>query len=128
RGKLAAGLESTAVGDGHAEIFVGIDRGVVDANFIVEMGAGGASAQANVANGVAAMNLLSGSDGKAGEVAVAGRDAMAMVHRDQFAVSALEIREGDYTVGRCDHRVAVSTANIHAAVKCAFSIERIDAL
>ena len=74
------------------------------------------------------MDLLSGSDREAGKVAVAGGDAMAMVHHDELAISALEVRESDYAVGRGDHGMPVSTADIHAAVKCAFPIEGIDAL
>src|SRR6267154_1281749 len=114
--------------DGHTEVLVGIDRSVVDSNFVVEVRTGGASAEADVADSVAAVDLLSRSDCKTGKVAVAGRDAVAMVHGDELAVSALELREGNYAIRRRDHRVAVSTANIHTAVKCAFPVERVDAL
>src|SRR5882762_8276835 len=125
---LASRLEAAAVGDSHAEILVGIDRSVVDANFVVKVRTSGTSAQADVADGVAAMDLLSGSDCKTGKVAVAGRDAVAMVHGDELAVSALELREGDYTIRRGDYRMAVYTANVHTAVKRAFPVEGIDAL
>ena len=125
---LAAGLEAAAVGDRDAEVFVGIDRSVVDANFVVEVRSGGASAEANVADGVAAMNLLAGCDRETGKVAVAGGDAVAMIHHDELAVSAEEVRESDYAIGGRDDRVAVGAADIHAAVKRALAVERIDAL
>src|SRR5258708_22708798 len=96
--------------DGHTEILVGIDRSVVDSNFIVEVWTGGASAEADVADGVATVDLLPWSDRKTGKVAVAGRDAVAMVHGDELAVSALELRQGNYSIRRPDHRVPASPA------------------
>ena len=71
-GFLAAGGEAAIVGDGDAEILVGIDRGVVDAHFVVEVGTGRASAGPNIADYVAAVDVLSRSDGKTREMAVAG--------------------------------------------------------
>src|SRR5580658_10337407 len=114
--------------NGHAEILVGIDRGVVDADFVMKVGTSGASTGANVADRVATMNLLSGCDCEAGKVAVACGDAVAMIYHDRLAVSAQEVREGDHAIGGRDHRLAVGAANIHATVKCAFSVERVNAL
>src|ERR1039458_4247354 len=95
---LASGLEAAVVGYRHAEILVGIDWSVVDADFVVEMRAGGASAHDDVADGVAAMDLLSGRDREAGKVAIAGGDGMAVIDHDGFAVSAHEVSEGDWDV------------------------------
>ncbi len=67
------------MGDSHAEILVGIDRSVVDADFVVKMGTGGASAGADIGDGVATVNMLSGCDCEAGKVAVAGGDAVAVI-------------------------------------------------
>jgi len=55
---LASRFKPSAMSHRHAEILVRIDWGVVDANFVVKMRAGGASARSHVADGVAAMNLL----------------------------------------------------------------------
>jgi len=41
---LAASGEAASVCDGQAQILVGIDWGVVDANFVVQVGAGAAAA------------------------------------------------------------------------------------
>ena len=110
------------------EIFVGVYGDVVDADFVVEMGAGGASALANVADGVAAVDVLSGGDGEAGQVAVAGGDAVAVIEHDGASVAAEEVGEGDGTVGRRDHGRAYVGGDIDAGVEGAFSVKRIDAL
>src|SRR5580704_3730231 len=127
-GFLAAVLEAAAVGDGHAEILVGIDGRVIDPDFIVEVRAGGASAEAHIANGVAAMDLLAGGYGEAGKVAVAGGDAVAVIDHDGLAVSTKEVGEGDHAIGGRDDGVTVRAANIHPAVKRTFPVKWVDAL
>jgi len=107
---LAASPEAAAVGDGHAEIFIGIDWSVVDADFVVKVRTGGPSAGANVPDGVAAMNLLSGRNREAGEVAVAGRDTMAMIHHNGLTISAHEVHESDYAIGGRDDRMSIRAA------------------
>jgi hypothetical protein len=47
------------VGDRNAEVLVGIDWGVVDADFIVQMGTGAATAKAYVSNDFAPVYVLS---------------------------------------------------------------------
>ena len=125
---LASGLVAVALGYGDAEILVGIDGRVVDADFVVQVGAGGASAHANVADGVAAMDLLSGRDSESRKVAVASGNAVAVIDHDGFAVSAQKVGEGYYAVGGRDDGMTERAANINAAVKCAFSVEWVDAL
>src|SRR5579863_9674861 len=126
--RLAAGGESASVGHGQAEIFVGIDWGVVDADFVVEMGAGAASAIADVSDGVAAVDLLACSDREIGQVAVAGGDAVAVIENNGAAVAAHEVGEFDDAVGGRDHRLAHGSGNIHAGVECTFAVEGINAL
>ena len=65
-GSLAAGLKAAAVSDGDAEVFVRIDGSVVDANFVVKMWTGGAAAETDIADRVAAMNALARCDGEPG--------------------------------------------------------------
>ena len=55
---LASGGESAHVGYRQPEILVGVYRGVVDTDFVVEMGAGAASALADVSDGVSAVDTL----------------------------------------------------------------------
>ena len=90
---LASGLVAAASGYGQAEVLVGIDWSVVDADFVVEMGTGGASAHADIADGIATMDLLSRRDGEARQVSIAGGDGVAMVDHDGFAISAKEVGE-----------------------------------
>ena len=47
---------------GHPQVFIGVDWGIADANFVVEMRSGAASGGANVADGVAAAHALSCDD------------------------------------------------------------------
>ncbi len=55
---LAACRESTHVCDREPEILVRIYRSVVDADFVVEMGTGAASALADISDGVSAVHML----------------------------------------------------------------------
>src|ERR1700716_566394 len=61
-------------------------------------------------------------------MAVTCTNAVTMVEHDSFAITAEEICEGDYTVRRGNYLMAIVAADIHAAVECAFTIKRIDAL
>ena len=92
------------------------------------MRAGGASALAYVADGVAAVDVLSGGDGEAGEVAVAGGNAVAVVEHDGASVASEEVGEGDGAVGGSDHGRAYVGGDIDAGVEGAFSVKGIDAL
>jgi len=58
------------------QILVGVYWDIVDADFVVKMRTSRASAEADVADGVATVDILSGGDGEAGKVAVAGRNAV----------------------------------------------------
>jgi hypothetical protein len=57
--------------DRHAEVLVGIHRGVVDANFVVKVRTGAAAAQSNIPNGVASVDILSGDYRITGKMPVA---------------------------------------------------------
>src|SRR5437764_3823968 len=112
---------------GDAQVLVRIYRHVVDAYFVVEVGAGAAAAVADVPDGVAAMEVLSGVDCEAFHVAVARGDSVAMVNDDGPSVSTHEIGELDCAVSRSYDRLPVKGANVHARVKGAFPVEGIDA-
>ena len=116
------------MGDGDPKIFIRIDRSVVDANFVVQVGSGGASAETDITDGVTAMDVLARRDRETRKMAVAGGDAVAVIHHDQLPVPAHEIRKGDDAIRRSDDRVTVVAANVHPAVKRAFPVERVDAL
>src|SRR5450631_3585658 len=128
RDGLAAGGESAYVCDREAQVFVGIYRSVIDADFVMEVRAGAAAALTDESDGVAAMHVLAGHDGKVRQVAVACRDAMAVVDHDGASVSAHEVGKGDDSVGGRHNGLPVSGSDIDAAVECAFSVERVNAL
>ena len=83
------------LGQSESEIFIGIHGGIADAHFIVQMGAGAATAQSNIADGIAPANRLSGGHGKSGEMPVAGADAVAVLDLNQAAVTAHDFGFGD---------------------------------
>ena len=74
------------------------------------------------------MDVLSGGNGEAGKVAVAGGDAVAVVDHDGASVAALKVGESNEAVGRSDHGRADTRGNIDAGMEGAFSVKRIDAL
>jgi hypothetical protein len=112
--------------DCHAEVFVGIHRRVVNADFVVEVGTGGATAQANVADGIAPADMLPSDDGEIGKVSVPGGDAMTVVNHDRAAITAKEIGECDVSIGRSNYGLSDAGGNIHAAMERALTIEWID--
>ena len=77
---------------------------------------------------VAAMNVLAGGNGEAGQMSVAGRDAVSVVDHDGASVAAQEIGEGHNAVGRSNHCRSNTGGNIDTGVERAFSVKRIDAL
>ena len=125
---LFAGGVATYSGYRQAEIFVGVYWDVVDSYFVVEMGASGTPARSHVTDGVATVDVLPGGDGEAGEMAVAGGDAVAVVEHDGAPVASEEVGEGDGAVGGSDHGRAYVGGDVDAGVEGAFSIKGIDAL
>ena len=128
KNSLAARLEFAAVGDGDAEVLIRIDGSIVDANFVVKMRTGRATAQPDIADGIAAMNVLSRCSSESGEVAVTSRNAMAMVNHKELAVSSHEIGEGDHAIRWGDNRMAIAAADIDSTVKRALPVKRINTL
>ena len=53
--------------DRQPQIFVGIYRGVINADFVVEVRTGAAATLADKSDGVAAMHVLACHDGKVGQ-------------------------------------------------------------
>ena len=66
--------------------------------------------------------------GKARQMTVAGRNAIAMIDLKHAAVAVVEIGVGDDAVGGSQHRLAVVAGNVDAGVEGAFTVERIDTL
>src|SRR5574341_2453499 len=90
-----AGGGVNGLGDGEAQVLVGVHRRVVDADLVVQVGSGGAAAEADVADGVAAAHALAGGHGEGGQVPEAGGGAVAVVDDHHAAVSAEEFGADD---------------------------------
>ena len=97
-GELALALPAELRGGG-AEIFVGIDGDVLDADLVVQMGRGGAAGGADVSDDLSAVDVLAGGDGEAGEMSVAGGDAVSVVEFDEVSVTVHDVGEGDDAIG-----------------------------
>jgi hypothetical protein len=95
------------VGHGKPQELVGIDRSVIDADFVMQMWTGAAAAQSDIPDSVTAADVLSGDNGIAGKVSIAGGYSMAVVKGDRPSVSAQEIREHYHAIGRSYHRLPV---------------------
>ena len=59
--RLAARRESASLRHVNAQIFIGIDRRIVDTNFVVKMRPGAPATQTYVADRIAAVHMLPGS-------------------------------------------------------------------
>ena len=104
---LASRGEAVVVGDCNTEILVRIYWGIVDADFVVKMGSGGASALAYIADDVSAVYALASRHGVTGKVSVAGADPVSVINHDGLAVAAHDITEGHDSVGGCNNLGAV---------------------
>src|SRR5258705_12625640 len=93
----------------------------------MKVGAGGASAEADVAEYIAAVEVLACGDTEAGQVSVAGGDSVAVIHRDGAAVAAQEICKRYGAIGGGQNGLTYRGGNIHAGVECAFTVEWVDA-
>src|SRR4051812_32259805 len=128
REELHPGVGVLALGVGDAQVLIRIDGRVVDADFVVEVGAGAASAEADVADDLASVNALTRGDSEAGQVSVTGGDAMAVVELDEVSVAAHVAGVDDDAIRRRNDRITVRAGNIDSAVEGALTAERVGAL
>ena len=99
---------------GDAQVLVGIHRDIVDADFVMKVGPGRASAVADITDGVAAMHVLSGINRKALHMAIASRDSVAVIENDRSSISAHEVCEFNDSVCRGHDWLSIDRADIHA--------------
>lgn len=122
------GAEELVAEGAVAEVSPGIDRRVIEADFVVNVRAGGAAADADVTNDVAAVNLLAGLGIEIREVAVPGGHAEAVIDNDHPAIPGAITRRENDSISRDVDGISVGGGNIHAGVKFTFTAERIEAL
>src|SRR6266550_836594 len=72
------------------------------------------------------MHMLSGSHCEVGQMSVASADAVTVVDHDGAAIAAHEIGKDHHAVGGSHHALTIRRCDVHPAVKCPFTVERID--
>src|SRR2546423_13444028 len=117
----------TAARPDGAQIFVRIHRGVVDANFVVQMRAGAASARSDIAEDVATVDRLAARNSISGHVSEQRRDSMSVIHDYRASVAVHEADCPDSSVSRRDDWRAKRSTNIDPSMERAFTVERINA-
>src|SRR5215472_17092873 len=120
------GSESDLLGERKAEVLVGIDGCVEDADLVVEMRAGAASALTHIAQGIATVNHLSRAHGKTGKMPVEGADAVAVIDNDGATVAVHQVGKLNHSIRGRDDLGADLAGHIHTAMKRAFPTEGID--
>src|SRR5262245_49416638 len=98
--------------DGGAQEFLRVDRVAVDAGLVVQMRAGGAPGRADLADDLADAHVLALADVDGGELAVARRQAVAVIDFHHFAVAAAPAGEHDFSGGRDASRLARAGAAV----------------
>src|SRR5271169_5526799 len=113
---------------GIAEVAHRVDGSAIDADFVMNMRAGGASAHTDAAKYVASSDAHARRHRKAGQMAVPRFRAKAVVHDDQPAVAFVLFRVRHHAIAAGANYVAVLRGNIDASVEGAFTAERVQSL
>src|SRR5579885_2816995 len=90
--------------------------------------AGRTSADAAVANDLAALDAGTGDGGESGHMGVPGGDPKAVVDDDEAAVTCVIFSNRDDAVLGGVPRCAITGGTVHAGLECAFPAERVQAL
>src|SRR5450756_97278 len=109
------------VGEGAAEVLVRVYRRVVDADFVVDVVAGGAAGVSDVADDLAAHDRLAGGNGESAHVAVAGFDAVAVIDTHHAAIAVFEAGRDDDAVGGGADGSSKWAGDVDAGVELAFT-------
>src|SRR5580658_4933679 len=98
------------------EEFLRIDRFAVDARLVMQMRAGRAAGRADQPDDLADANLVADMDVDLRQMAVAGRQPVAMIDLHHIAVAAVPSGDGDAPDGRGMDRFAGLAADVHAGM------------
>src|SRR5262245_29559263 len=105
-----------AEADSRTQKLLRIDGVAVDACLVVEMRAGRTSGRADAADDLADLDRLADLDVDCRQVAIAGREPVAVVDLDHLAVAAVPAGGGDRAVRRGAHRIAGVAAHVETGV------------
>src|SRR5579872_3536276 len=107
---------------------MGIDRGIVDADFVVDVRAGGASGDADVADDLAFIDVLASRHDEAGHVSRERLEAVSVIDHDSVAVSIFRLRGMNDAITSRMNRRSGGSGNIDSGMEFAFiAIEWISA-
>src|SRR4051794_36969553 len=124
---LASRCESAHVRVGGAQIFVRIYRCVVNTDFVVQVRAGTAASVANVADGIAAMNVFTSEYRYALHMSIACCNAVTVIKDNRPSVSAHEICKHHDCVCRRDDLLSDRRSNVNSRMERALTVKWIDA-
>src|SRR3954469_19455524 len=124
---LASGCKPADVRVCGAQIFVWIDRRIVDADFGVKVRSSAAASISDVADSIAAMNVLTGEYRDALHVPVAGGNAVPVIKDDSASVSAHEVGEHHNCVCGSDNLLPDCRPNINSGMEGTFTVKWINA-
>src|SRR5215475_74815 len=111
--------------DGGTQEFLRIDRVAVDAGLVVQVRAGGAPGRADLADDLADAHALALADVDGGEMAVARRQAVAVIDFHHLAVAAAPAGEHDLAGGGGTHRLAGAGAHVEPVMHGERADERV---
>jgi hypothetical protein len=80
----------------------------------MQMRSSAAATIADIANDIAAMNVLAGKHSKAFHMPIAGGDSVAVIDYNGTSVAAHEVGELHYSIRRRQNFLAVNRADINA--------------
>ena len=126
--RLRTRVQHYGLRQGRAQIFVRIDGRIVNANFVVKVGAGAASAGSDVADYIAAVDGFSFGRSVGGHMPEQSRDAVSMIENYRSSIAVDVIIGSDCAVGWCHDGRAERGGDIYPGMECAFTVEGIDAL
>jgi len=114
-------------GGGVAHVAPGVDWGVVHADFVVDVRASGAAADAGVADDFTALDASAGDDGVRGKMRVPGGESETVIDNDHATVAGVLIGADHDAVGGGVDGSAIVGADVDASVEGTFTRERIEA-
>src|SRR5262249_49504184 len=110
-----------------AEEFLGVDSLAIDTGLVVQVRAGRAAGRADLADDLADLHVLTDLDQDRREVAVARREAVAVIDLDHATVATRPSGRRHRAVRGDAHRIAGRRAEIEAGVHGGPAEERIGA-
>lgn len=106
----------------------GVDGGIVYADFVMNVGTGGATADAGVADDFTATDVGAGHNGKRRKVRVEGGDAETVLDDHEASVARVSFSGGNDAVGSYVDRLAIFGTDVNASVERTLTRKRIQTL